>query len=107
MRAGVGQSDVWPSRRYDLSGFVARDNPSTGVHDPVAVRALYLAAGEQALIVSPGVLGFMPDHAVDLRRRLAQLLHVPERTVLLAATHTHSAPATMRLAGCGAPAAGG
>lgn len=90
-----------PAGTFDLSGFVARNNPSTGVHDAIEIRALYVNSGQAALIISVGVLGFTPHHALELRHRVAKILGISGEMVMLAATHTHSAPATMPLNGCG------
>lgn len=103
LRAGYAAAEITPSRNYDLSGYVARDNPGVGVHDPVQVSGLYLAAKEAVLVLSVSVLGFTPEDALLLRRRLARQCGISVEHVMLAATHTHAAPATMRLHGCGTP----
>jgi hypothetical protein len=66
--------------------------PSTGVHDPIKVRALVLeAAGVRLLWLSLDVVGMDPSLVADLRRRLDQL-GLRYAAVVAAATHTHSGP---------------
>lgn len=103
LRAGFARETVTPIRNYDLSGYVARENPAVGVHDAVQVSALYLAGGEEAMILSIEALGFAPGDAEALRQKVAEACAIRAGHVMLAATHTHSTPATMHLIGCGRP----
>lgn len=66
--------------------------PSTGVHDPIKVRALVLEAGGVRLLwLSVDVVGMDPTLVADLRRRLDQL-GLRYTAVVAAASHTHSGP---------------
>lgn len=103
LSAGYHAETIAPAQNYDLSGYVARQNPGVGIHDPVHVSGLYLEADEAVLIVSVSVLGFTPEDADSLRQSLSEECNIPSSHIMLATTHTHSAPATMRLNGCGVP----
>ncbi|HEX7785203.1 MAG TPA: neutral/alkaline non-lysosomal ceramidase N-terminal domain-containing protein, partial [Methylomirabilota bacterium] len=66
--------------------------PSTGVHDPIKVRALLLEAGGVRLLwIAADLIGM--DHTLvsDLRARLEQL-GVRYAAIIAAASHTHSGP---------------
>ncbi|HEY7436603.1 MAG TPA: neutral/alkaline non-lysosomal ceramidase N-terminal domain-containing protein [Methylomirabilota bacterium] len=66
--------------------------PSTGVHDPIKVRALVLeGAGVRLLWLAVDVVGMDPTLVADLRRRLDQL-GLRYAAVIAAASHTHSGP---------------
>ncbi|HTY76461.1 MAG TPA: neutral/alkaline non-lysosomal ceramidase N-terminal domain-containing protein [Candidatus Bathyarchaeia archaeon] len=66
--------------------------PSTGVHDPVRVRALALDGdGARLLWLSMDVVGIDPTLVSELRARLARLEPLPP-TIVLSASHTHSGP---------------
>jgi hypothetical protein len=66
--------------------------PSTGVHDPIKVRALVLESGGVRLLwLSVDLVGMDPTLLADLRRRLDQL-GLRHAAVIAAASHTHSGP---------------
>jgi len=66
--------------------------PSTGVHDPIKVRALVLEAGGVRLLwLALDLVGMDPGLLADLRRRLDQL-GLRYAAVVAAASHTHSGP---------------
>jgi hypothetical protein len=66
--------------------------PSTGVHDPIKVRALVLeSGGVRALWLALDVVGMDPTLLAELRGRLEQL-GLRYAAVIAAASHTHSGP---------------
>jgi neutral ceramidase len=71
-----------------MSGFAARTEPSTGVHDPLSVRAIVV---DDACWITVDVCGL--DEATCLRIREAAPL--PTDRVIVGATHTHSGPCSM------------
>lgn len=94
LRAGAAAVDITP-RQFPLNmpgGFTA--NMAEKAHDPLHVRALVLSEGKTtvALVVvdSLGIAREAGDEAKLLAARRCPLL--PEH-ILLAATHTHTAPA--------------
>lgn len=105
LRAGYAASDITPSPGITLSGFAARRNqPSTGIHDPLTVHALALEQGEQeVLILSFDLLAIGEPLAREMDRTLDAALGggFPPQARVFACTHTHSAPAAIRLIGCG------
>jgi hypothetical protein len=77
-----------------LSGYAARNHPHDGVHDPISVRALYLRdrRGAEALVVVADILWYGEDAAAAARREIGAQLGLTPGRVLVAGTHTHSAP---------------
>ena len=66
--------------------------PSTGVHDPIKVRALVLeAGGVRVLWIAVDLVGMDPTLVSDLRARLDRL-GFRYAAVVVAASHTHSGP---------------
>ncbi|HEY3281183.1 MAG TPA: hypothetical protein VGN26_02835 [Armatimonadota bacterium] len=98
--AGTDSFPLNPPQGCDLAGFVVRTQPSLGVHDPVLGNTLVLSDGQvRVALVVLDLLGLEPLYTALLRDRLrreAGLAHT-----LIACTHTHSAPASERLVGCG------
>lgn len=71
-----------------MSGFAARTEPASGIHDPLTVRAL--AVGDTAL-VTVDVVGLHEDLCARVRQECAPVA----RHVVVHATHTHGSAASM------------
>ena len=71
-----------------MAGFAARTEPSTGVHDPLTVRAL---AVDDTCWITVDVCGLHEDTCTRIARGLP---FMPER-VAITATHTHAGPCVM------------
>ena len=69
--------------------------PAKSAHDPLHVRALAMQNGEgRAIIVLVDVIGISRKTFDPIKLRAAQATGWPVETMLIAATHTHSAPST-------------
>ncbi|MGV8831803.1 MAG: neutral/alkaline non-lysosomal ceramidase N-terminal domain-containing protein [Devosia sp.] len=88
LRGGVAVVDITPQAGLLLSGFAARTEPAIGTHDRLSVRAVVL--GETAVVVAD-VIGIHEDMSARIRERCP----LPAANVIVAATHTHGAPAAM------------
>ncbi len=84
--AGVAVVDVTPAVGGAMSGFVARSSPSTGVHDPITVRALCV---DDTVLVTVDVVGLHEDFCA------AVAAASPVPSVRVHATHTHGGPASV------------
>jgi len=88
LRGGVAVVDITPAPGLLLSGFAARTEPSIGVHDRLSARAIVL--GDTAMVVAD-VIGFHEEMSARIRERCA----LSATNIIVAATHTHGAPASM------------
>jgi hypothetical protein len=88
--------DITPGLGVALMGYGARVGRATGVADRLHARALALEDGpSQGLIaVSADLCLLAPEQALEIRERIAGATGVPVARVLVACTHTHSAPET-------------
>ena len=106
LKAGIAQADLPAYAGLDLSGYALRIQPCTDVRDAVSVTALALE-NKQTLFVllSVDALGFAIDVAENIRIKIAgaarEIDDWKEIQICLAATHSHSAPASMNLRECG------
>ncbi len=99
---GVAEIDITPGFPVELSGFALRPQPSTGVLDPIFARAMYLEqAGERLLWIACDVIAFEREFVEGFRAWAKGELGLESRQVLLSATHTHAAPATIHLNAAG------
>jgi neutral ceramidase len=98
--AGTARLDITPYRSLWMDGMI-RAHPSVGIHDPLFVRAMLFANGPELddayVIVSVDVCT-LPDSITDRVREVAETrMGIPAAHIIIAATHTHSAPATLGL----------
>ena len=96
LTAGTGRLMITPPFDCELSGFVAREGRSRGVHDPLYARALVLADGKEKIaLVSVDALGVDAKLLAKVREKVAHLTDLNPSSVMISATHTHSGPVTM------------
>lgn len=88
VHAGVATRDITPADPITMSGYAARTGLSTGVHDPLTVRALVVG---RAALVTVDVVGLHERFCE--RVRIAASPWVDD--VLVHATHTHSGPGSI------------
>lgn len=92
LQAGAATEDVTPEGPVEMSGYGAREGPSTGVHDRLSASALILDDG--AITV-----GLVSIDALNVSRELTRRVHrtlaadgIELDELLVAATHTHAGP---------------
>ena len=102
-KAGAARADTTPEIGTLLYGY----NPhqvSTSIHDNLSVTALALRQGElAALLITAEIGGIRNDLMADLRQRLSALCGMPADHIIIACTHTHSAPNVCGEVGWGDP----
>jgi len=103
-RAGFAAADITPDpgrQRVELSGYVAREQPAEGVRDRLQAAVLAIAAeGEEPRALVGLDLCILGAAAAA---RIASACPLPDDRIVLACSHTHAAPATYPLIGCGDP----
>lgn len=100
LRAGVAAQNICPSYPMALFGYPHMERISTGVHDPISASAVYLATEKSAVVlISLEILFLTPPRVREIRRQVAEQLEVPESSVFISCTHTHSGPVSAQLLG--------
>lgn len=103
LHAGAAQADITPPPGTDLTGYILRTGPATGVHDPLYAKALALELdGRWAAILACDLLGLEATTVRRVRAAIEAATGIPADHILLACTHTHAGPASMFLQDCGA-----
>ncbi len=93
-RAGVSKIDITPGEPLRLSGYAVRKDVALGVSDPLSVRTLALRPNDDGLmaIVSIDAIG-VPGNMTNRIAKIAQeRWGIGRARLVLAATHSHSAP---------------
>lgn len=102
MKTGTARIDITPEVGVELSGYVARVQPSIDVHDALLARCLYLEEGDQRLLwVHTDLVGLEREFVVGLKSEMRERFGLAPEEVVVSATHTHSGPATVHLINCG------
>ena len=102
MNVGAAEVDITPDFEVELCGFAARTQPAVGVLEPIFARALYLDDGNERLLwIVCDVVALGRELVEGFRAWAKSTLGLESRQVLLCATHTHSAPATIPLNAAG------
>lgn len=97
LRAGVARRVITPEVGGELAGFDARKGVSIGVHDDLFASALVVSGGGRTIaLVSLDLIGVTQGFTDLVRRTLKASIGIEERDVILCATHTHCAPATIQ-----------
>ena len=98
MIAGAAKVEITPACDVWMDGMI-RSHRSVGVHDPLYARALFLCPNEDRarafVVVSVDVCALRGQDALAARQAAAARTGVPAEHIIVAATHTHSGPATM------------
>lgn len=104
-RMGYGEADITPDYPTELVGFFRPDNRSTGVFQPIKLQAMVWEAvsgnpgsGNKSrkngllCLITIDSLGFTVQLSDLLRSRIAGQLGTEKECIMLAFSHTHSAP---------------
>ncbi len=92
--AGAARVKLDPPAGLAMLGYGNRVGRNQGVHDDLAAQALVLGDGaNKIVIVGVDLLAIGIRIADDIRERAAAGTGIPADSILVCATHTHSAPA--------------
>src|SRR5262249_15766035 len=96
LRAGAARVSITPApdAALPMSGYTGRTEGFKGIHDDLNVRAIVVDDGSaQAAIVTCEVIGIAHALADRIIERVSRDTAIPHDNILLAAVHTHAAPA--------------
>ena len=103
LSAGVSVVSITPPMGVELSGYgYYLERRCDGVRDEVLCKALVLDDGvRRVAVVANDLIGLDRETVACIRRMVEARTGIAPDHVLLACSHTHSGPATIRLRGCG------
>ncbi|MFO0888514.1 MAG: LamG domain-containing protein [Isosphaeraceae bacterium] len=95
-RAGAHAIDISPRKLPAIINGNFLQNTAAGVNDPLLARCLVLDDGAIRLAIAIVDSCMMPRDLLDrAKRQAAERTGIPPERILIAATHTHSAPSAM------------
>jgi neutral ceramidase len=93
LKGGCAKVDITPPVGVWLSGYGSRNRPSDDVNDELYARALVLDNGSDSVaIISIDLLWVPLEMTNQVRQILKDKIDIPERNVMICATHTHFGP---------------
>lgn len=94
--AGAEAVNITPKESLYLAGYPFVERTSTGIHDPLMSSALFLSDGKTSVIFIANDVIFVNRKSVArVRRSISGQTGVPEKNIMITATHTHSGPSTV------------
>jgi len=96
LRAGAASVSITPApdAALPLSGYASRTDAFRGIHDDLHVRAIVVDDGTtQAALIGCEVIGIAASLVDRITDRITRETSIPPDHILLAAVHTHAAPA--------------
>ncbi len=98
LRAGAATSNITPWLGIPMRGAFRDVTLADTVHDELLAKALVLDDGARQIAFVLCDLTMMTGAMMAaVKERIAERAHIPPDHVLIAATHTHSAPATVSI----------
>jgi hypothetical protein len=89
LRVGAARIDITPPLDWGLTN--AWGTKLDSVHDPIFVRAIYMATGQdQAAIIALDAVG--NDQSDEMLKRIEHEVQIPAQHVLIASSHDHNGP---------------
>lgn len=97
MKASFVSVDVTPQRPVHMAAY-NRLSLSTGVYDPIQINVSCIQINESILVYSALDAIILDDEYVNIiQKSLFESHGIPKENIILAAIHTHSAPAYFKL----------
>ena len=102
LTVGAASVDITGEPGPALAGFLLRVQPSTHVRTHLFARAIFIEKdGESLLWLVADSLGYSQDIVTRLKTELSRQLSLEPCRIVIAATHTHSAPAVSQVSSTG------
>ena len=95
-QAGVAETDITPPEGFPMAGYY-HERLAEGIIDPLKARAFVMKDDDNAsVLVVCDLIGIATDLSKEVRRKASQRTGIPESNIVLAATHSHTAPDYMK-----------
>lgn len=95
LKAGWAEREITPKPGHPMAGYGTRPNNmlSTGVLDPLYVRALALNDGEDIVVlIGSDMLQTLPNLLEMIEARISKTVSLTNRNIMYTSSHTHSGP---------------
>ncbi len=92
LQVGLAEADITPPVGFPMAGYY-HERLATGQRDPLKAKAVVFRQGEtSAAFVVADLTGIARDLCVEVRKRVSKQTGIAKRHIVVAATHSHTAP---------------
>lgn len=96
LRVGVAEADITPPAGFPMAGYY-HERLADGTIDPLKAKAIVFQDGSHAAaLVVCDLIGIATDLSREVRKRASQATGIPAANIVIAATHSHTAPDYMK-----------
>lgn len=96
LRVGVAEADITPPVGFPMAGYY-HERLADGASDSLKAKAIHFRdANSQAVLVVCDLIGIATDLSREVRRRASEKTGIPASHIVIAATHSHTAPDYMK-----------
>ena len=93
VRMGAARVNITPEEPVPMSGYAARTEPFTGVHDSLFATALYFKSTDNSLLlITADLIGYSSQFIEETRKKISEEIDVVPEHILISAVHNHGAP---------------
>jgi len=93
LKIGAASTITTPELGTQIQGGGLADQPAMSVRDELEANALFLTDGDTpVLLVSCDIGSLRTEYVANARTQMAEASGIPERSIIITCTHTHSAP---------------
>ncbi len=92
LRIGLAETDITPPEGFPMAGYYF-ERLATGTINPLKAKAIVLCEGDlQVAFVGCDLIGIAADLSSEVRRLASARTGIPAANIVLAGTHSHTAP---------------
>ncbi|WP_298868039.1 neutral/alkaline non-lysosomal ceramidase N-terminal domain-containing protein [uncultured Gimesia sp.] len=96
LRIGIAETDITPPVGFPMAGYY-HERLAEGTIDPLKAKAIIFREGNTAAaLVVCDLIGIATDLSKEVRKRASAKTGIPITNIVIAATHSHTAPDYMK-----------
>ena len=96
LRVGIAETDITPPVGFPMAGYY-HERLAEGTIDPLKAKAIVFREGNTAAaLVVCDLIGIATDLSKEVRKRASAKTGIPITNIVIAATHSHTAPDYMK-----------
>jgi len=96
LKVGMAETDLTPPQGFPMAGYY-HERLAEGTIDPLKAKAIVFREGDTAAaLVVCDLIGIATDLSKEVRRLASEQTGIPAENIVLAATHSHTAPDYMK-----------
>jgi hypothetical protein len=92
---GASQINITPSVPVPMSGYDARKDPFTGIHDQIFASALFFKSSTTSLLlITADLIGYNMPFIDETKKMISARTGIKPENIMITAVHNHGAPVT-------------